>query len=312
MADPRVVSLIPSATEIVAALGYADRLVGRSHECDFPAGVEVLPSVTRALVANAGTSREIHEKIGEAWRAQSEAGRALSIYEVDRAALRALEPDVIITQSQCEVCAVSLADVERAVCDWAGRDVAIVSCEPHGWADVLDDVRQVAAAIGDAAVGERLVGQMGAAVAGYRERVAGRKPVRVASLEWLDPLMGAGNWVPELVSMAGGVERLAEAGAHSGWVEWEQVAAGRPEVLVCLPCGFDLGRAAAEAARLRDMPGWGDLPAVRAGRVYAVDGHQYFNRPGPRLVDSVHTLGELFHPDVFEPVHEGEAWRRIS
>jgi iron complex transport system substrate-binding protein len=302
---PRIVSLIASATEIVCALGFEEHLVGRSHECDFPESVKRLPVCTAPKFDVHGSSSEIDQRVKTVLQ------DATSVYRVDVNLLKELRPDVIITQSQCEVCAVSLRDVEQAVCDWLGSRPTLVSLEPNCLADVWTDIGRVSDALGAAARGsaliQRLQQRMGAIA--DRSRTLPDRPT-VACLEWLDPLMAAGNWMPELVSLAGGVNLLGTAGQHSPWMTWDQLRERDPEVIVALPCGLDLERTRAEMATLTARPGWPDLRAVRTGRVCVTDGNQFFNRPGPRLVESLEILAEILHPGVFHFGHEGTGWRR--
>jgi iron complex transport system substrate-binding protein len=293
----RVVSLIPSATEIVAALGLGQAArVGRSHECDFPAGVERLPPCTAPSFDPHGSSREIDRRVKDRLE------RALSIYDVDQELLRALAPDVIITQAQCEVCAVDLGAVEKAVSGWVGSCPQLVSLTPNSLRDIFADIRKVARALGVDARGETLCGELQRRLDTIAEKAAGapRRP-RVACIEWLDPLMAAGNWLPELVALAGGHNLFGTAGAHSPWLEPEALWASKPEVTVLMPCGFSLAKTLEEA---RGFP--------RQGRVYAVDGNQYFNRPGPRLVESLEILAEILHPDLFAPAHAGKGFVRLE
>ncbi|MDX1661721.1 MAG: cobalamin-binding protein [Gemmatimonadota bacterium] len=304
--DPsiRVVSLIASATEIVAALGFADALVGRSHECDWPPRVTSLPRVTEPAFPTDGTSYEIDQRV------KAIVSEALSVYRVDAAALRELEPDVIVTQTQCEVCAVSLSDVEGALADWAkGPPPRVVSLEPDSMADVFDDVRKVAEALGEDGRGEALVASMRSRMEAVERRATTRgvRP-RVACVEWIEPLMAAGNWMPELVEKAGGTSLFGEAGVHSPWMEWEPLVEADPEVLFVSPCGFDLERTRAELPALTSRPGWSALEAVRTGRVALADGVSYFHRPGPRLVESLEILAEILHPDAFDFGWRGVAW----
>lgn len=303
----RVVSLICSATEIVCALGRGGDLVGRSHECDFPPGVEALPVLTAPQFEIAGASAEIDRRVKDLVR------DGLAIYGIDADLLRDLRPDVIVTQDQCEVCGASLADVEAAVGDWTGTDVRIVSCKPLGLADVWTDIRNVGDALdaGDAA--ER-------AVAGLRARMnaiaaaAAEMPESptVATVEWIDPLMAAGNWMPELVAMAGGRNLFGAAGGHAPWITWADLRAADPDVILVLPCGFDMDRSIAEMPALTAQPGWAGLNAVRNGRVFVADGNQYFNRPGPRLAESLEILAEILHPAHFGSGWEGKGWRRYA
>lgn len=307
MSPPRVVSLLPSATEIVAALGFADALVGRSHECDFPEEVVELPVCTEPKLNPAAPSEEIHRSV-EALLSQ-----ALSVYRVDSEALRALEPTHVVTQVQCEVCAVSLEEVEAALSGWTGARPRLTPLNPSRLADVFDDVRRVAAALDVPRRGERLV----EGLAGRMEsiaRKAGALPsrARVATVEWLSPLMTAGNWMPELIAMAGGIDLLGRAGAHSRWIAWEELRAADPDVLLVFPCGFRLDRVESEIGLLAGLPGFADLRAARGGRVYLAESNQFFNRPGPRLAETLEIVAEVLHPEAFAFGHEGKGWLRLD
>jgi iron complex transport system substrate-binding protein len=296
---PRIVSLISSATEIVHALGQFEFLVGCSHECDFPPEVRSLPVCTRPAIAVDGTSREIDELVKNRVR------NALSVYEVFDDVLERLQPTHILTQTQCEVCAVSLADVERSVARRLASQPKIVSLTPNALADVWDDIRRVAESLG---VSAPVIGELQSRMRGLSERaLAAPSRPRVACIEWLEPLMAAGNWTPELIAMAGGVNLFGEAGKHSPWMSWEQLAASRPDVILVAPCGFDLERTAKEMYWLTGRPEW---PAF-ADRVFLADGNQYLNRPGPRVVESLQILAEILHPEEFEPELEGSGWRRF-
>jgi len=299
----RIVSLIPSATEIVCALGFEGHLVGRSHECDFPESVKRLPSCTEPSFDPSGSSREIHERV------QTRLQEALSMYRVDVEKLAGLQPDLIITQAQCEVCAVSLQDVERAVGDWVGSRPSLVSLSPNGLMDVWSDITRVAEALGDPARGAALTDGLQARVRtiGEKTKAIPTRPT-VACLEWLDPLMASANWMPELVSLAGGRNLFGEAGTHAPWITWEAVREKDPDVVVILPCGFSIARTQQDMPLLTGKPDWADLQAVRNGRVYLTDGNQYFNRPGPRMAESLEILAEIFHPSMFHFGHEGTGW----
>jgi iron complex transport system substrate-binding protein len=303
---PRVVSLIASATEIVCALGHGPRLVGRSHECDFPAEVAGLPALTAPKFSVEGSSAEIDQRVRAIVR------DSLAVYSVDAEALRALQPDIILTQDHCDVCAVSLADVEAATCTWTGRPVAVVSLRPDSLADAYGDIARVAQALGDPAAGDALVRTMQRRMAAVRAGVAGRPGPRVAFIEWVEPPMAGGNWMPELIEAAGGVSLLGTAGQRSDWMQWADLLAADPDAIVVAPCGYDLARCRAERPLLEAKPGWFELAAVRVGRVYFADGNAYFNRPGPRLADTVELLAEMLHPDVVSPTHEGVAWVRLG
>jgi iron complex transport system substrate-binding protein len=300
---PRIVSLIASATEIVCALGFEHQLVGRSHECDFPASVRRLPVCTEPKFEVAGSSRQIDDRVKAILR------DATSVYRVDADLLKELQPSVIVTQSHCEVCAVSEKDVEGAICDWLGWRPKVVSLAPNNLEEVWDSIRQVAAALEAPQRGDALVGRLCRRVDDIAARAASlaERPT-VACLEWLDPLMAGGNWVPELVALAGGRNLFGEAGKHSPWMSWEELCSRDPDVIVALPCGFDLERTRVEMAALTCRSEWPMLSAVRHGRVFITDGNQFFNRPGPRMVESLEILAEVIHPEAFRFGHQGEGW----
>jgi iron complex transport system substrate-binding protein len=305
MSAPRVVSLLASATEIVCALGFREALVARSHECDFPEDVARLPAVTETKIAHHRASVAIDREV----RTIVEQG--LSVYRVDAERLRALKPDVIVTQTQCEVCAVSFKDLEEALAGWTGTAPLVVPLAPYALADVWRDVERVADALSAAEKGRVLVAGLEARIDAIasRARLLDARP-RVACVEWIDPLMAAGNWVPELVGLAGGRNLFGAPGVHSPWLKWDALRASDPDVILVLPCGFGIPRIRAEMPAMTALPGWGDLKAVRAGQVYLLDGNQYFNRSGPRLVDSLEILAEIFHPGVFVFGREGRGWER--
>ena len=302
----RIVSLLPSTTEIVHALGCGDRLVGRSHECDHPDGVTDLPVVTEPKVWLEGDSGAIDRQV------KAILEQALSVYKVHGEVLRDLAPDVVLTQSQCEVCAVSADDVQRAVDDHLDGHAEVVALEPNGLADVLSDVRKVATALDVTDRGEQLAASMERRIEEIGARTASLPRRRVVTLEWIDPLMAAGNWMPTLLEAAGGEELFGVAGAHSPWLDWEAVRAADPDAIVVLPCGFDLARTREEARTLTTLPGGSQLRAVREGRVALVDGHRFCNRPGPRLVESTQILAEILQPEAFTPSYLGDAWEPLS
>ncbi|MCH7929773.1 MAG: cobalamin-binding protein [Proteobacteria bacterium] len=301
--EPRIVSLIPSGTEIVAALGLADRLVGRSHECDFPPGVERLPACTRPAFDTGGASRDIDDRVRALLR------EALTIYDLDTDALERLRPTHIVTQDQCAVCAVDLAEVERAVAEIAGCEARVISHQPAVLADVFDDVERTGAALGvdGAPVADALRGRIDA----IESRSRGLPRKRVACIEWCEPLMVAGNWVPEMVRLAGGEDTLGVAGEHAPTIAWETLAAADADAIVFMPCGYGLGRTREDAEMLAARPAWRGLRAARTGEVYVTDGNQFFNRPGPRLVESIEILAEILHPESFSFGHQGTAWERL-
>lgn len=307
MNEPRILSLLSSATEIVHALGLGRFQIGRSHECDYPPCVRDLPVCSRPSFPVDGSSREIDTLV------KQRLASALSIYEIDGALVAQLRPTHILTQTQCKVCAVSLEDVERDVRSRFNADARVVSLEPYALSDVWRDIERVASScqIGD--TGEKLVARLMKEMRAIRDSAAkmpGRP--RIAAIEWLEPLMAAGNWVPELVEMAGGVNLFGEAGAHSPWMSWAELKAADPDIVVALPCGFDLARTRHEIHWLTDRPDWRQLRATQSGKVFLCDGNQYMNRPGPRLVDSLRIFAEIFHPETFESTFENTGWERLS
>ena len=303
---PRIVTLLPSATEIVCALGFEDQLVGRSHECDFPWSVVRLPALTEPKFNPEGTSAEIDERVKKI------VGDALSVYRVDAAKLRELRPDVIVTQSQCEVCAVSESDVEAAVAEWLGARPKIVSLAPYSLDDIFIDMQRVADALEMHARGVELIERLRARLGEIADKARGvsDRP-SVATIEWIDPMMAAGNWMPTLVEMAGGSNLFGVAGEHSPWMKFDELAAKDPDVILISPCGFNMDRAAQDLPALTNRAEWNGLKAVRARHVFMADGNQYFNRPGPRIAESLEILAEITHPELFQFGHEGSGWRRL-
>lgn len=303
MTSHRIVSLIASATEIVAALGFEEELVGRSHECDFPPSVRRLPTCSQPRIDVNGTSLQIDQRVKAAVQ------DALSVYSVHVDVLEELRPTHIITQTQCGVCAVSLSDVERAVCQMTGGRPQVVSLEPMSLADVWEDIRKVAAALDAPQRGDELIAGLQSRLDDLAAQAAtiDQQPT-VGCIEWLEPLMCAGNWVPELVEIAGGRCLFGEAGRHSPSMSWDQLREQDPDVLAVMPCGFDVERTCRELHLLTEHPFWSELQAVRNNRVFVTDGNQYFNRPGPRVVESAEILAEIQHPGRFDFGHAGSGW----
>ncbi len=307
MTGPRIVSLIASATEICCALGLEGQLVGRSHECDYPESVKRLPSCTGPKFDPDGTSYEIDQRV----KAILQEG--LSVYRVDADRLKALRPDLIVTQSHCDVCAVSEKDVVDAVGSWLDAKPIVVSLKPNNLADIWISIGQVGEAAGVAERAAALVSQLQARMeAIVRQAQRLRHRPRVACLEWIDPLMAAGNWMPELVQMVGGVNLFGEAGQHSPWMTWEQLRAQDPDLIVVLPCGFDIERTRQDLPLLSGKPDWNELTAVEKGKVFLTDGNQFFNRPGPRIVESLEILAEMVHPESFSFGHGGKNWEEFA
>lgn len=301
---PRVVSLIASTTEIVHALGMGHLHVARSHECDWPPAVQNLPAVTRPKFKVEGSSRQIDNAV------RNLVEQGLAVYEVDADALQALDPDVILTQDQCEVCAVSLADVERAVCTWIGSKPQILSLRPHTMADIYADIRNVAAALGCADAGATLVASMMQRIAEVSSVVARRQRPTLAYIEWIDPPMSGGHWMPELIEAAGGINLFGEHGANSPWIAWSDAADADPDIILVSPCGYDVPTTLREMAVLEDNEVWKGLRAVREGRVFVADGNAYFNRPGPRLVESTEIVAEILHSDICAYGHRDRSFVR--
>ena len=313
MAPTRIVSLLAAATEMIEACGAGERLVGVSHECNFPQSVRALPRVTRSYINSSASSRHIDGQVKEC------VATGGPLYAVDRELLASLQPDLIVTQAQCDVCAVRYEDVVEAVAECAELgDVPIVALNPQSLSEILDDVLRVGSAVG-------CPGQAAEYVAGLRERIefvgsrthhlTDRERTRVAMIEWIDPPMLAANWTPELVTLAGGVCPLAVAGQHSAYLDWNELIEFDPEVVVVAACGFDLARTLAESRQLMSFDGWCEIAAVKNDRAFAVDGDAYFNRAGPRIVESLEILACLVRPELFGANSlklPPESWAKIA
>jgi iron complex transport system substrate-binding protein len=307
MIENKIISLLPAATEIVCALGLEKDLVGRSHECDFPASVKDLPVCSEANFPDGLSSADIDDRVKEIL------ADALSVYTVKREVIKQLSPDVVITQAQCEVCAVSLKEVEEALDNYLDKQARIISLQPNNLDDIFNDIQTVATALNVEAAGNILIEDLQERVNIVRHKLkyVESRPT-VACIEWLEPLMVSGNWVPQLVGIAGGSSVLAEAGKHSPFVKWEDIQQQNPEVMVVMPCGFSIERTMKEIDLLLNLPGFADMQAVKNNRLYIADGNQYFNRPGPRIVDSVEILAEIIHPKLFNFGYEGDGWIKFS
>jgi iron complex transport system substrate-binding protein len=301
----RIVSLLPSCTEIVCALGCAESLVGRSHECDFPPEIQSLPVCTSARLDQAASSAEINSQI------KSLLERALSIYEIDVARLRELRPDIILTQAQCEVCAVSLADLEKALPQTLTQRAKIISVAPLHLADVWLDIQTIADGLHVTEKGRALLLPLKNRVVDIITKTCmiTKRPT-VACVEWFEPLMAAGNWVPEMIELAGARDLLGSPGRHSAWLEWEKLTQADPDFIILMPCGFNLERTRSEMAVLERRPEWRKLRAVKTKQVFIADGNHYFNRPGPRVVESIEILAEILQPKLFRFGHENKGWER--
>jgi iron complex transport system substrate-binding protein len=282
----RIVSLVPHATELLFALGLGDDVVAVTHECDFPAEVRQLPHITRDVLPAGLSAVEIDAAVRE----RTEQGK--SIYELDEGRLSALEPDLIVTQALCQVCAVSYDDVVK-VAERIPSAPKVISLDPKTLGEAMGDIRTIAQATGVRDTALDLVTRQRARIDAVRRAVKGAEPVPVAALEWLDPVFVAGHWTPQIIELAGGHDVLGFAGEHSEQSTWEAVAAARPEVVVVMPCGYDAERAREEALRYADR-----LGALGAQRIVAVDAAAYFSRPGPRLVDGLELMAHVLHPDL--------------
>jgi iron complex transport system substrate-binding protein len=282
----RIVSLVPHATELLFALGLGDDVVAVTHECDFPAAVRDLPQVTRDVLPPGLGAAEIDAAV----RARTENGQA--IYELDERRLAALEPDLIVTQQLCLVCAVSYDDVVK-VAKRLPTQPRVVSLDPHTLGEAMGDIRTIAQATGARDAALDLVTRQRARIDAVRRAVLGAEPVAVAALEWLDPVFVAGHWTPQIVELAGGRDVLGFPGEHSEQSTWDVIRAAQPEVVVVMPCGYDGERALEEARRYGD-----ELRATGARRIVAVDAAAYFSRPGPRLVDGLELMAHVLHPDL--------------
>lgn len=294
----RIVSLLPSATEVVCALGLQDRLVGVTHECDWPTDVTRLPRVTRTLIAHDASSTDIDRLVRDRLRTQQ------ALYTLDMPLLESLRPDLIVTQALCDVCAVADDEVQAAAKSLSTRP-QVVNLAPRSLDDVLDCLGLVADASGVPARGEKVIAELHARVDAVSTRSATlRSRQRIVLLEWLNPPFSCGHWTPELVDLAGGVELLGRAGERSRTLQWKDIEDVQPDAIVIACCGFDVERTQRDLIALESVPQWQHLRAVRDERVFVIDGSQYFSRPGPRLVDSLEILAHALHPDIHPlPAH---------
>lgn len=290
----RICSLLPGATEVVAALGRSDDLVAVSHECDFPPEVRNKPVMVRALIDPERTSSHT---IDDHVRATVQAGQQL--YALDEAVFTRARPDLVITQNLCHVCAVTPDQLQRAI-SALPTPPRVMSLNPTCLDDILLDIEQIGDAIGSEVEADRMASALRARLNSLREQVArAQSRPKVVCIEWLDPLYVAGHWVPEMVTVAGGFDPLGSAGRPSKQVTWAEILGSAPDVLVLMPCGFSIERTVRELNCLTARQGWASLPAVRNGKVFAVDAASYFSRPGPRLIEGVAILVALCHPAIF-------------
>jgi len=287
---------------MVCALGLEDELVAITHECDFPPSVRARPVVTSSALKAGELSHQIDRHIGRLVHEGS------SIYQLDATRLAELRPDLILTQELCEVCAVSYPIVESAA-RRLDASTQLISLEPESLGDVFEHLRLLGRLTGRAGEADRVVSALQDRVASVVRAVGGASPRRVLCLEWIDPLFGSGHWTPELVQLAGGQALLARPCEPARTIAWQEVLAAAPKVIVVMACGFSLARSLEEMPLLARRPGWAELPAIRSGHVYVVDGNAYFSRPGPRLVDSLEIMAGLLHPDRVDPPAASRAQR---
>jgi iron complex transport system substrate-binding protein len=302
----RIVSLLPSTTEIICELGLEKQLVGRSHECRQSEYVRSLPVITTPELKTEKNSGDIHSGV------QYLVENGLSVFKTDGDLLGKLKPDLVLTQDHCEVCAASLDDVEQAVHTYCSPDTTVLSVSP----ETIDEIFESILAIGEAAnvtdIAGKLVEELVMRFGIIRQTVNGTPRNNVVTLEWLDPLMTGGNWIPELVEFAGGEPTLAEAGIHSPAVKWHKIMDQNPDKLLITPCGYPIHQTKKEMHLLTSRDGWQELKAVKNDEIYILDGDRFFNRPGPGIYDSARIVAEINHPGLFKPLYENDGWVRWS
>lgn len=298
----RIVSLLPSATEVICELGFEDLIIGRSHECDQPESIKDLPALTRSSVKNSGNSTEIDQNI------KSLLKNGLSVFSVKVDLLAEIEPDIIFTQDHCEVCAVPLDVVKTVVKEYCGNGTEVVSLSPTNLEEIYQSIHTIGQSLDAENEANRLVGDLQLRMDIIRNTVIGEPVKRVACLEWIDPLMTGGNWIPELLEIVGAEYLLSEPGQHSPWVDWEKVVDENPDAILVVPCGYNIDQTMNEMHLLTQKDGWNSIKAVQNNEVYILDGNRYFNRPGPTIFESTRILGEILHPSLFKPIHQKKGW----
>ena len=305
--DKRIVSLLPSCTEIICKLGYREHLVGISHECDYPNSISGLPVLTKARLSTEGTSIEINQSVTDLLQ------RGLSVYDVDASLLKSLSPEIIVTQAQCEACAVSLDQVQDIVSNWTLNQTEIISLEPNTLNEVWLGFDIIAKTMDAPESSSILKSEINERFKLLKDKLKGteQKPT-VLCIEWIEPIMVAANWVPELVGLAGGRNVMSVSGTDSNFCSWDEIKQTNPDIIIMMPCGFGIKRTLEDIHYLQNRKGWQELKAVKENKVFVVDGNQYFNRPGPRLVDSAEILAEIIHPDYFERKYSEDAWITID
>ena len=301
----KIVTLIPSATEIVAFLGQKNSIIGRSHECDYPHGLNHIAKLTSPKINVEGTSGEIDKQINTILE------NSLSVYKVDVAKLKELNPDYIITQAHCEVCAVSFSEVENIVSENLNKNTKIISLQPNTLSDVFNDIKKVAVELNlENETNNKLINNLNVRLKKIKEisSKAKNKPT-IACVEWIDPLMMAGNWIPEMVEIAGGNNILGKSGKDSHWIKFNEIKEKNPDIIIFLPCGFNIKKTENELKKfLYKNQDWQSLKAFKNKNFYIADGNQFFNRPGPRLLESLEIFAEIMHPNLFNFNHKGIGW----
>ena len=302
MTTSKIITLIPSATEIISFLGLDSQLVGVSHECDFPEKVKSLKKLTKTDIKTNVSSYNIHlqiEKILE---------NSLSVYKVDENSLKYLNPDVIITQDQCNVCAVDLSQVKKVTSSYLNKEVDIISLQPKSFKDIFENIEYVAKKLNlFNALNKNKINKLLHRISDVRQKKKSFK--NVICIEWCNPLMAAGNWIPDMVKIAGGNDLFGINNKNSHWIDFKSVRDFNPEVIIFMPCGYNLLQTQRDVASLfENNVNWKNLSAYKNKKLYLVDGNQYFNRPGPRIVDSLEILAEIFNPDVFNYGYKGSGW----
>ena len=301
----KIVTLIPSATEIVAFLGQKDSIIGRSHECDYPHGLNHVAKLTSPKINVDGTSREIDRQINTILE------NSLSVYKVDVSKLKELNPDYIITQAHCDVCAVSFSEVENIVKKNLNKNTKIISLQPNTLNDVFNDIKRVATELNlENEKNKKLINNLDIRLKKIKEMSSKQKiKPTIACIEWIDPLMIAGNWIPEMVEIAGGKNILGKSGNDSHWIKFKDILNQDPEIIIFLPCGFNIEKTKQELKNfLKQKNNWKSLKSFKNKKIFIADGNQFFNRPGPRLLESLEIFAEIMHPNLFNFNHEGNGW----
>lgn len=307
MQELKIISLLPAATEIICALGLEHCLVGRSHECDFPESVKNLPICSSAKIFPDADCATIDKQV------KGILSDSLSVYEIDRDLIKSLAPDVVITQAQCEVCAVSLNEVELALKDFLDNNCRIISLEPHELSDIYNDIKSLAIQLNVVPAATNLLelSEERIKIIRHKLKFITEKP-KVACIEWLSPIMIVGNWTPEIVEIARGMPVLTKSGKHSAYISFEDILIEDPDLIVLMPCGFSIRRTIEEINLLLELPEWGSLKAVQNNKIYIADGNQYFNRSGPRITDSIEIMAEIINPKQFIFGYEGSGWIKFN